>query len=73
MRSCIMVRRDSALDSYLIANDVRRVLASITGISAAVVEHQYIDRADLSYECNDGSKHLDEIDRMLRERGMYRL
>jgi len=68
-----MVRRDSAFASHLIANDVHRILASLDGISTPVVEHQYINRADFSYESNDGRDHLDQIDRMLGESGMYRL
>ncbi len=73
MRICIAVRRDSALSSHLIADDVHRVLASVEGISAPVIEHQYINRADFSYESNDGGHHLDRMDRLLREKGMYRL
>jgi hypothetical protein len=73
MRTSILVRRDSALDSYLIGNDVYNILASIKGVSAPVLDRQYIDRADLSYESNDASQTLDQIDRMLHAKGMYRL
>lgn len=73
MRKSIFVRRDSGLASYLIGDDVRKILASIKGVSATVVEHQYIDRADISYESNDAGQILDQIDRMLKAKGMYRM
>lgn len=73
MRNSILVRRDSGSSSYLIGKDVHRILCSIQGISAPVVDRQYIDRADLSYESNDASQHLDQIDRILHTKGMYRL
>ncbi len=73
MRNSILVRRDSGSSSYLIGNDVHRILSSIKGVSAPVVDREYIDRADLSYESNEASQHLDQIDRILRTKGMYRL
>ena len=73
MRRSILVRRDSGLASYLIGNDVCKILCSIKGISAAAVDREYIDRADLSYESTDAGNNLDQIDRMLRAKGMYRL
>ncbi len=73
MRTSILVRRDSGLASYLIGNDVYKILSSIEGVSVPVVDRQYIDRADLSYESNDAGRNLDQIDRMLRAKGMYRL
>lgn len=73
MRNSIFVRRDSGSASYLIGNDVYKILASIEGISTPAVDRQYIDRADLSYESSDAGHNLDQIDRMLWEKGMYRL
>ena len=73
MRNSILVRRDSGSSSYLIGEDVRRILSSIEGISAPVVERQYIDRADLSYESNDACHYLDQIDRILHSKNMRRL
>ena len=73
VRNSILVRRDSGSSSYLIGKDVYTILSSIEGVSAPAVDRQYIDRADLSYESNDASQHLDQIDRMLRTKGMYRL
>jgi len=73
MRRSILVRRDSRLGSYLIGDDVYKILASIKGISAPALDRQYIDRADLSYESNDAGQNLDQIDSMLRAKGMYRL
>lgn len=73
MRRSIFVRRDSGLASYLIGNDVCKILSSINGISAPTVDREYIDRADLSYESNDFGQNLDQIDRMLQARGMHRL
>jgi hypothetical protein len=73
MRTSILVRRDSGLASYLIGKDVYDILASIKGVSVPMVDRQYIDRADLSYESNDAGQNLDQIDRMLRAKGMYRL
>lgn len=73
MRTSILVRRDSGLASYLIGNDVYKILSSIKGVSVPVVDRQYIDRADLSYESNDAGRNLDQIDQMLRAKGMYRL
>jgi len=61
------------LASYLIGKDVYDILASIKGVSVPMVDRQYIDRADLSYESNDAGQNLDQIDRMLRAKGMYRL
>lgn len=73
MRNSILVRRDSGSSSYLIGSDVQKILSSIEGVSAPRVEREYIDRADLSYESNDESQHLEKIDRILRTKGMYRL
>jgi len=73
MRTSILVRRDSGLASYLIGKDVYDILASIKGVSVPMVDRQYIDRADLSYESNEAGQNLDQIDRMLRAKGMYRL
>ena len=73
MRTSILVRRDSGLTSYLIGKDVYDILASIKGVSVPMVDRQYIDRADLSYESNEAGQNLDQIDRMLRAKGMYRL
>jgi len=42
-------------------------------ISAPVVDREYIDRADLSYESSDPGQNLDQIDRMLQAEGMHRL
>ena len=73
MRKSIFVRRDSGLASYLIGNDVCKVLSSIKGVSAPVVDRQYIDRADLSYESNDSSLNFEQIDRLLEAKGMRRM
>ena len=73
MRTSILVRRDAGLGSYLIGIDACKVLASIKGVSAPVVDRQYIDRADLSYESNDPDQLSEQIDRVLREKGMRRL
>jgi hypothetical protein len=73
VRKSIFVRRDSGLASYLIGNDVCKVLSSIKGVSAPVVDRQYIDRADLSYESNDSSLNFEQIDRLLEAKGMRRM
>ena len=73
MRSSIFVRRDSSFTSYLIGNAACKVLSSINGISAPVVDREYIDRADLSYESSDPGQNLDQIDRLLQAEGMHRL
>lgn len=72
MRTSILVRRDSGSSSYLIGNDVQKILSSIEGVSAPRVDRQYIDRADMSFESNDATRHLEKIDRILRTKGMYR-
>jgi len=73
MRKSIFVRRDSGLASYLIGNDACKILASVHGISALVVDREYIDRADLSYESNDSIQNLELIDRLLKAKGMHRM
>lgn len=73
MRKSILVRRNSGLGSYLIGEDVCRVLSSIDGISSPMVDRQYIDRADLSYETNDAGQNFEQIDRVLQASGMRRL
>lgn len=73
MRKSILVRRDSSSASYLIGNDVCKALSSIRGISAPMVDREYINRADLSYESNESDPGFDQIDQVLQAKGMYRL
>jgi hypothetical protein len=73
VRRSILVRRDSGLGSYLIGKDVCRVLSTVEGISALVLDRQYIDRADLTYETNDARQDFDQIDRVLQASGMHRV
>ena len=74
MRSMITVERlPTSHGSYLVGPDVSKVLGMIAGISAVHVEHQYIDRATVSYDWADLGRDFVRIDCLLESKGMRRV
>jgi hypothetical protein len=75
-----MIKGESALgDVNLVGQEASGVLAAISGISDVQIEKQYVDRATLSFEWEDGRTNFDsrldfeEIDVVLHSRGMRRM
>ena len=74
MRSMITVERlPTSHGSYLLGEDVSKLLGTVVGISAVSVENQFIDRATVSYDWTDAARDFDRIDFLLKSKGMRRV
>ena len=74
MRSTITIERlPTSHGSYLLGEDVSRILATVVGISAVKIETQFIDRATISYDWSDPARDFDRIDFLLKSKGMRRV
>ena len=74
MRSTITVERlPTSHGSYLLGDDVSRILSTVVGVSAVHVENQFIDRATVSYNWSDPARDFDRIDFLLKSKGMRRV
>jgi hypothetical protein len=74
MRSMITVERlPTSHGSYLLGDDVSKLLGTVVGISAVNIENQFIDRATVSYDWTDAGRDFDRIDFLLKSKGMRRV
>ncbi len=74
MRSMITVERlPTSHGSYLLGDDVSKILGTVVGISAVNIENQFIDRATVSYDWTDATRDFDRIDFLLKSKGMRRV
>jgi len=74
MRSMITVERlPTSHGSYLLGDDISRILGTMVGVSAVHVENQFIDRATVSYDWSDPTRDFDRIDFLLESKGMRRV
>ena len=74
MRSTITVERlPTSYGSYLLGDEVSRILGTVVGVSAINVENQFIDRTIVSYDWTDAARDFDHIDFLLKSKGMRRV
>lgn len=74
MRSMItVVRLPTSHGSYLLGDDLSRILGTVVGISGVSIENQFLDRATVSYDWTDATRDFDRIDHLLRAKGMRRV
>ena len=74
LRLIITVERlPTSHGSYLLGDDVSKILRTVAGVSAVQVESQFIDRATVSYSWSDPDRDFDRIDFLLKSKGMRRV
>ncbi len=70
-KTMAIARKQTSNGHYLIGSSAAKLLASVAGISAVVVDSQHLDRATLSY-LSAGNERLEEIDVALGTAGLRR-
>ncbi|HEV7490322.1 MAG TPA: hypothetical protein VGO25_05915 [Rhodanobacteraceae bacterium] len=68
-----VVRLPTSHGSYLLGDDLSRILGTVVGISAVSIENQFLDRATVSYDWADATRDFDRIDHLLKAKGMRRV